>query len=255
MKLLRNKFVIGILCILTALVLSFVALPTLLGVGQKATVTAVRLKEPVSAGTRITTDMLETVKVPQNLVKNGISEPSQAVGRYAKTDLYVGDYLTNAKTSTTQAGQNPFSAGVSKGKLVVSVALPSLASGVSGRLLPGDVVTLMAIPKAAVNQSLGTEPESGESPESDVVIDPDLKYLEICMVTASDGSDANVQAETGKDGKNTLPVTVSFYVTEAQAKKLAELNQASTIYLVFVARGEAASQYLPDRVLTGTEAN
>jgi pilus assembly protein CpaB len=254
MKLLRNKFVIGILCILTALGLSFVALPALLGAGQKAAVTAVRLKEPVSAGMRITTDMLETVKVPQNLVKNGIFEPSQAVGRYAKTDLYAGDYLTNAKTSTTQAGQNPFSAGISKGMLVVSVALPSLASGVSGRLLPGDVVTLMAIPKASINQSLGTEPESGEDTES-VVIDPDLKYLEICMVTASDGSDANVQPEPGKDGKNSLPATVSFYVTESQAKKLTELNQDSTIYLVFVARGEAASQYLPDRVLTGTEAN
>jgi hypothetical protein len=113
----------------------------------------------------------------------------------------------------------------------------------------------MAIPKASVNQSLGTEPESGEAPESDVVIDPDLKYLEICMVTASDGSDANVQAEHSKDGKNTLPATVSFYVTEAQAKKLAEMNQDSTIYLVFVARGEAVSQYLPDRVLTGTEVN
>jgi pilus assembly protein CpaB len=98
MKLLRSKFVIGILCILTALGLSLVALPALLGAGQKAAVTAVRLKEPVSAGTRITTELLETAKVPQNLIKNSIPDTSQAIGRYAKTDLYAGDYLTNTKT-------------------------------------------------------------------------------------------------------------------------------------------------------------
>lgn len=254
MKFFRNKFIIGILCILTALGVSFVALPALMGAGQKAAITAVRLKESVSAGTQITADMLEVLKVPQNLVKSGITDISQAVGRYATTDLYAGDYLTNGKVSTTQASRNSFSAGVSKGKLVVSIAIPSLASGVSGRLQPGDVITVMAVPKASA-QSLGMEPESGAESASSVVVDPELKYLEVCMVTASDGSDANVQAEPGKDGKNTLPITVSFYVTESQAKKLAELDQSSTVHIVFVARGEAASKYLPDRVLAGTEAN
>jgi pilus assembly protein CpaB len=259
MKLFRNKFIIGILCILVALALGFVALPALQRTGgQIITVTAVRLKEPVSAGTRITADMLESVKTPQNLVLNGISDVSQAVGRYAKTDLYAGDYLTSAKTTTTQAGLTPFSAGVSKGKLVVSVALPSLASGVSGRLQPGDVVTVMSVPKGTASQTLGTGPESGEDAGGDKnpggAIDPGLKNLEICMVAASDGSDANVQTNPGKDGKNTLPATVSFYVTEAQAKKLAGLEQTGTLQLAFVARGPEASKYLPDRVLTGTEA-
>lgn len=254
MKLFRNKFVIGVLCILVSLAFGFVALPKLQSSDQSYTATAVRLKVPVSAGTQITADMLETVKVPQNLIQNGISDTSLAIGRYAITGLYAGDYLTSAKTTTTQASLNPFSAGASKGKLVVSVALPSLAASVSGRLQPGDVVMVMVIPKASVNSLLGVEPESsGQVPS--VKIDPDLKYLEICMVTASDGANADVQAEPGKDKKNTLPVTVSFYVTESQAKKLAELEQTSTIHLAFVARGEATSEYLPDRVLIGMEAN
>lgn len=254
MKLFRNKFVIGILCILVSLALGFVVLPKLQSSDQSNTVIVVRLKVPISAGTLITADMLETVKVPQSLIQNGISDTSLAVGKFAISDLYAGDYLTSANTTTTQAGQNPFSAGVSKGKRVVSVALPSLASGVSGRLQPGDVITILTIPKASINKSLGAEPDSSGQ-DTSVIIDPDLKYLEICMVTASDGADANVQAEPGKDKKNTLPVTVSFYVTESQAKKLAELEQKSTIHLAFVARGEAASEYLPDRVLVGMEAN
>lgn len=73
------------------------------------------------------------------------------------------------------------------------------------------------------------------------------------MVTASDGSDANVQADPSKDDKNTLPATISFFVTESQAKKLAALDQTGAIQLVFVARGETASKYLADRVLVGTE--
>jgi hypothetical protein len=48
------------------------------------------------------------------------------------------------------------SAGMSKGKMVVSVTLPSLASGVSGQLQPGDVVTVMSLPNGTVNQTLGT---------------------------------------------------------------------------------------------------
>ena len=259
MKLLRNKFVIGILCILVALVLGFVALPALQGSGQIITVTAVRLKDPVSAGTKLTADMLETVKAPQDPVKDGISNASQAVGKYAKADLYAGDYLTDAKITSTQADKSPFSVGVSKGILVVSLTLPSLASGVSGQLQPGDIVTVITVPKAVTNQVLGMEPESGEDAGGDkipgVAIDPELKYLEVCLVTASDGSDARVQANPGKDDKNTLPFTVSFFVTEAQAKKLVALEQTSTIQLAFVARGEAASKYLPDRVLVGTEVH
>ena len=254
MKLLRNKFVIGIFCILVALVLGFFVLPALQGSGQIVSVAAVRLKASVSAGMQITADLLETMKVSQNLVPNGITDISQAVGKYAKADLYAGDYLTDAKLSGTPTGLSPFSAGMSKGKLVVSLTLPSFASGVSGQLQPGDIVTVIAVPKVVTSQMLGVEPES-HNQDTPVIIDPELKYLEVCMVTASDGSDARVQPNPGKDEKNTLPVTVSFFVTETQAKKLAELEQTGTIQLAFVARSEAASDYLPGRVLDGTEVH
>ena len=81
---------------------------------------------------------------------------------------------------------------------------------------------------------------------------PLLKYIEVCMVGASDGADASVEAQPDEDTKNTLPVTVSFYATEEQALKLAELEQSGTIHLAFVARGDTASQYISDSVLVGT---
>lgn len=246
MKLLKNRFVIGTLCIIAGLLFSFVALPALQGGGQGAYTSAVRMKESVQAGTQITADMVEMVNVPEKLVASGISDTSSVVGRYANTGLYAGDYLTIAKLSATLAEQNSFSAGMQKGKTVVSVILPSLASGVSGRLLPGDIVTVMALPKSSVNQSLGVEPESTGDSTSGATIYPELQYIEVCMVTTSDGADAKVNANPGEDEKNSLPVTVSFYADQEQALRLAELEQQGIIHLVFVARGEAAAQYIPD---------
>lgn len=249
MKLLRNKFVIGTLCIVLALVFAFVALPALTGSGDE-TVSVLRMTQTVSEGTQLTTDMVETVGVPKNLVENGMSEQSVAVGKYAAADLYAGDYLTTEKLSATLAEPNLFSAGTDKGKMVISVTLPSLASGVSGRLLPGDIVSVIAIPQGTVNQTLGVEPgEATETTTSGAYIDPVLAHIEVCMVTTSTGADASVEAQPDEDTKNTLPVTVSFYATEEQALKLAELEQAGAIHLAFVARGNAVS------VLVGTEVD
>jgi pilus assembly protein CpaB len=246
MKLLRNKFVIGVLCIIAGVFISFAALPALQGNMQGTYASALRMKETVQAGKQITVDMLETVSVPENLVQDGIGNVSDAVGKYANTELYTGDYLTNAKVSATLGGQSALSAGTAKGKMVMSVTVSSLAAGVSGRLLPGDIVSVIAVPKDSANQALGVEPGTAGQNNSRAVIYPELQYIEVCMVTATDGADASVSDNPGKDDKNSLPATVSIYVNRDQALRLAELEQNSTIDFAFVARGEAAAQYIPD---------
>ena len=71
MKLLKNKFVIGTLFIILALVFSFAALPELIGGSESETVSVLRMKQTVKAETQITADMVETVSVPKNVVQNG----------------------------------------------------------------------------------------------------------------------------------------------------------------------------------------
>lgn len=255
MKLFKNRYVIGILCIITALLIVFFAVPVLQSSNQGDYVSAVRIKQPIEAGTQITADMLETVKVPEKLINGGISDASSAVGQYTTAELYAGDYITTQKLSGSIAEHSSFPAGTAKSKIVVSVTLPTLASGVSGHLLPGDVVTVMAMPKGSVNQSLGLEPEAGEADLSSVMTYPELQYLEVCMVTANDGSDASVEAKLEDGVKNNLPVTVSFYATLEQALLLAELENNSIIHLAFVARGQSVTQYISDAVLTEMEVN
>jgi pilus assembly protein CpaB len=244
MRILKNKFVVGILCILAGIFISFAALPSLQGNMQGSYESIIRMKGTIQAGTQITADIVETVNVPENLVHDGVKDISEAVGRYAKSGLYAGDYLTHEKISVLIEKENALTAGTEKGKMVVSVTIPSLASGVSGRLLAGDIVTVIALPKGDMNQSLGVEPRTAVSGDAGVVVYPELRYLEICMVTAGDGADANVEGKP--EEKNTLPETVSFYVNEQQALRLAELEQNSVIQLAFVARGEAAAQFIPD---------
>jgi len=256
MKLLKNKIIIGSLCIILALIFSFVALPALIGSGQNETVSVLRMKQSVTGGTQITADMLENVRIPESVANNALKDEALIVGQYAASDLYAGDYLIAEKLTATLSEQSLFSAGEAKGKTVISVTLPSLASGVSGRLLPGDIVSVIAIPQGTVNQTLGVEPEDSiETTTSSAYIDPALEYIEVCMVTTSNGADANVNAHPDEDAENTLPVTVSFYATKEQALKLAELEQTGTIHLAFVARGDTASEYVSDNVLIGTEVD
>jgi pilus assembly protein CpaB len=255
MKLLKNKLVIGTLCILLGLLFSFVALPALFDSGPSAEVSAVRMKVPVQAGAQITAEMVEIVSVPEHLAGGNLRDIASAVGQYANADLYAGDYLTAAKLSVVLPERHLLSAGEAKGRTVVSVTLPSLASGVSGRLLPGDIATVIAIPKGTENQTLGIDPETEPVNSSGALIYPELEYIEVCMITANDGTDAEVNARPDEEAANTLPVTVSFYATREQALKLAELEQQGVIHIVFVARGEAALKYMPDAVLTEMEVN
>ncbi len=249
MRLFKNRIFAGVLCIVSALLIGFVAVPVLSGSQSQTSV--VRMTEYVAVGTQITEAMVETVSVPEGVVSGSINSVSSVVGKYAGTDLLTGDYLTSAKLTDTLEEVDSFSAGTQKGKIIVSVTLPSLASGVSGRLLPGDIVTVMTVSKSETMQSLGVEPvdttdETTCNAAVSTVIYPELQYVEICMVTTNQGEDASVEADPDDDEENSLPITVSFYVNQEQALRFAELEQEGTIYLAFVARGVDAAQYIPD---------
>ena len=283
MKLIRNKFIIGILCIAIGVTASFILLPK----SQRNEISmtqVVRLTQNVKAGEQLTTENLETTTIPAANVPSGASSSVDTYrGRYAVTQLFAGDILTATKVRDTLV--DPVAAGAAKGKQLVSLTIPTLTAGVSGTLLPGDVVAVMVTSKITqFNQQLGllvateqstitTTPESedGEGEDSDgdinsginqtlissiqkeseTYIPEELRYLEVCKVTSSDGTDALVNAAKDPDVPNRLPATITFYVTEEQALKLAEIEQNGDIHIAFLARGDAADVFIPreERVL------
>ena len=272
MKILRNKFLIGILCIVIGVTVGFVLLPK----SQDADINmtkVVRLTQDVEAGTKLEEKMLEIATIPAESVPDGASSALESfLNRYASSQLYEGDILTAAKVRDTLV--DPVAAAAAKGKQLVSVTVPSLSAGVSGTLQPGDVVSIMVTSKVTqFNQNLGlmTPVEDSEetsdwqtggslissvTKESQTYIPEELRYLEVCKVSSSDGTDALVNGDKDKEEPNRLPVTITFYATEAQALKLAEVEQNGEIHVTFVARGDAADAYIPrdERVLVDIEA-
>ena len=228
MKIFRNRTVIGVLCILLALIICFGVTPLFSrSVSEKTEI--VRVTKDIKEGDEITAEMVQTVEVgAYNLPQNLMTDKKEVVGKYATADLVAGDYILSSKLSAVPAAENAYLYNLDGTKQAISVTIKSFATGLSGKLESGDIVTVIV----ADYQGKG-----------ETAIPPELQYVEVISVTASSGYDAN----TGEvvDEKE-LPSTVTLLVTTEQAKVLAELEQDSELHLALVYRGtpENAAKFI-----------
>lgn len=228
MKIFRNRTVIGVLCILLALIICFGVTPLFSRSASEKT-EIVRVTKDIKEGDEITAEMVQTVEVgAYNLPQNLMTDKKEVVGKYATADLAAGDYILSSKLSAVPAAGNAYLYNLDGKKQAISVTIKSFATGLSGKLESGDIVTVIV----ADYQGKG-----------ETAIPPELQYVEVISVTASSGYDAN----TGEvvDEKE-LPSTVTLLVTTEQAKVLAELEQDSELHLALVYRGtpENAAKFI-----------
>lgn len=228
MKIFRNRTVIGVLCILLALIICFGVTPLFSRSASEKT-EIVRVTKDIKEGDEITAEMIQTVEVgAYNLPQNLMTDKKEVVGKYATADLAAGDYILSSKLSAVPAAENAYLYNLDGKKQAISVTIKSFATGLSGKLESGDIVTVIV----ADYQGKG-----------ETAIPPELQYVEVISVTASSGYDAN----TGEvvDEKE-LPSTVTLLVTTEQAKVLAELEQDSELHLALVYRGtpENAAKFI-----------
>ena len=228
MKIFRNRTVIGVLCILMALIICFGVTPLFSRSASEKT-EIVRVTKDIKEGDEITAEMVQTVEVgAYNLPQNLMTDKKEVVGKYATADLAAGDYILSSKLSAVPAAENAYLYNLDGKKQAISVTIKSFATGLSGKLESGDIVTVIV----ADYQGKG-----------ETAIPPELQYVEVISVTASSGYDAN----TGEvvDEKE-LPSTVTLLVTTEQAKVLAELEQDSELHLALVYRGtpESAAKFI-----------
>lgn len=229
MSIFKNRTVIGVICILVALVICFGVTP-LFNQSISKTAEVVRVVKEIKAGDVITKDMVTTAEVGSyNLPANVIHNQDSVIGKYAAADLSAGDYILPAKLSDTPAAENAYLYNLDGTKQAMSVTIKSFATGLSGKLQSGDIVSVI------VADYRGT----GET-----VIPPELQYVEIISVTASTGYDANTGKAT--ESEKELPSTVTFLVLPEQAKVLAGLEQDSKLHLALIYRGapENASEFI-----------
>ena len=224
MNILKNRTVLGILCILISLGICFGITPLFNNaVSEKTTI--VRVKSNIATGDEITADMLETVEIggynlPQNVVKN----TDTIIGTFALADFYKGDYILNSKISDTMQAENAYLYNLDGTKQAISVSIQNFANGLSGKLESGDIVSVISANYKGLGQT---------------IIPQELKYVEVISVTADSGSDANTDEDHySEDEEKELPSTVTLLVTEEQSKILAELESDGEIHIALVYRGD-----------------
>ena len=229
MSFLKNRTVVGVICILLSLLICFGLTPLFnQSVSQKAEI--VRVVQPIRAGDEITESMVQIVEVGgYNLPEDVLRQKESAVGKYATADLAVGDYIIPSKLSDAPAAENAYLYSLDGSQQAISVSIKSFAEGLSGKLQSGDIVSVIA-------------PDYKQ--QGQTVVPAELQYVEIISVTASSGYDANT-GEAVEDEKE-LPSTVTLLVTTEQAKVLAGLEQESELHLALVYRGapENADEFI-----------
>lgn len=225
MNFLKNRTVIGVLCIILSLIICFAITPLFnQSISEKAEI--VRVVKPVKLGEEITVDKVKTVEVggynlPDDVVKN----LDTAIGKYASADLAVGDYIIASKIADEPAAENAYLYNLTGEKQAISVSVKAFANGLSGKLQSGDIVSVIA-------------PDYKK--QGATVIPAELQYVEVIAVTATSGYDANTGEQTEDDEKE-LPGTVTLLVTPEQSKVLAELEADGKLHISLVYRGDAAN--------------
>lgn len=224
----KNRTLIGIVCIVLAVVTIFLVSPFVNKVSG-GTVTAVRLTKDVAQGNKITESDVETVIISKDAAPTGIfSETQGIVGRYASVNLYAGDYLTaNKIISASKAADNVFTS-LNGQKFAMSFTIDSFAAGLSGKIKNGDIISLVVM-----------DGSSGKA-----IMPPEFKYVKVVTTTTSGGVDQD-KVQKKDDGTFDPPATITLLVNNTQARLLAEY-EASTINCMLVYRGsnETAEQFL-----------
>lgn len=224
MSFFKNRTVIGVICIVLSLLICFAVTPLFnQSISQKPEI--VRVITPIKIGEAITKDMVQVVEVGgYNLPEDVIRQTDTVIGKYASADLAPGDYIIASKIADSPAAENAYLYNLSGKKQAISVSVKSFAAGLSGKLISGDIVSIVA-------------PDYKK--QGVTVIPPELQYVEVIAVTAGSGYDANTgeQKETEVEDEKELPATVTLLVTPEQSKILAELEADGTLHVSLVYRG------------------
>ena len=230
MKFIKNRTVVGILCIALSLIICFGITPLFnQSISQKTEI--VRVAKEIKTGDEITKDMVQIVEVggynlPEDVVKN----TETVLGKFASADMVPGDYIISSKIADEPAAENAYLYNLTGEKQAMSVSVKSFATGLSGKLVSGDIVSIIA-------------PDYKK--QGTTVIPPELQYVEVIAVTAGSGYDANTGEQEDSEEKE-LPSTVTLLVTPEQSKILAMLEADGNLHISLVYRGskENAAKFI-----------
>ena len=218
----KNRTIIGIVCIVLALIVTFGVAPLVNKMADSRT-DIVRMKKDVEQGHLISENDIEVVTVGSHGLADGtITKKEEVVGKFAACDLKVGDSLFSSKLSDKSDSADDVFHTLNGEKQAISITISSFAGGLSGKLENGDIISLIVF----------------ENDTREAIIPAGLTYMKVITTTTKDGFDKD-ELTPNEDGTYELPTTVTLLVNPQQAKMLVEYENTGIIHADLVYRGDS----------------
>lgn len=214
---LNNRFIFGILSLVLAAVIAFVALPTIARqTNGKAEI--VRITQPVLKGEKITSDNAEVVEVGgYNLPSNVAHSMEDVEGLYVTAELAAGDYILTSKVSTVPVSSDVALNDIPSGKVAISLTVKTLASGLSDKLQPGDIIRIYHFLETAEEV-------------------PELRFVKVLSVTDSDGINVDNTKEPTEDEEPQQSATITVLASPEQARIITEMENDGVAHVALISR-------------------
>lgn len=214
---LNNRFIFGLLSLLLAAVIAFVALPTIARQTNGKT-EIVRIKQPVLKGEQLTSGNTEVVEVGgYNLPANTARTLEDVKGLYATADLFPGDFILTTKISATPVSSDAALNHIPSGKVAISLSVKTLASGLSDKLQSGDIIRIYHFLDIAEEI-------------------PELRFVKVLSVTDAKGINVDNTKDPAADEEKQQSATITVLASPEQARLITALENDGIAHVALISR-------------------
>ena len=230
----NNRFIYGIISIVLAAVIAFIAVPAVTS-KTNSTCEIVRVKSYIARGRQITADDIETVTVGEyNLPATVAKKKEDVIGTYAAAEFYPGDYVLAGKVSAIPVSSDLTLNEIPDGKLAISITAKTLAAALSDKLQAGDIIRFYHY--------------NEENEEQPVVDIEELKFVKVLSITDADGLDVDYTTPLEEDEEKQQTATLTVLVSPEQAVLLTRYENEGILHVALISRGnEKLAQELLER--------
>ena len=218
----NSRFVYAIISIVLSALIAFIAIPAL-NAKTSGKAEVVRVTQPIIKGMPITADTIEVVEVGgYNLPDNIAATMEDVVGKYATADLQPGDFILSSKVSFLPLTSDIQLNNIPSGKVAISITVKTLASGLSDKLQPDDIVRFYHFLDFAMEL-------------------PELQFVRVLSVTDDKGVnvDNTVIHEADSEEEKQQTATITVLASPYQAQVLTGLENEGALHVALVSRGNA----------------
>lgn len=231
----NNRFIYGILSIVLAAIIAFVAIPTVTR-RTSSTTQIVRVVKELERGQQIKAEDLELTEVGGfNLPENVAVHIEDVAGAYAAAAFMPGDYILSSKVSAAPLSSDPALYSIPDGMVAISVTTQTLATGLSDKLQSGDIIRFYHY----------DDQSELMNPVADI---PELNYVKVLSVTDSKGLDIDYSRPPDEEEEKLQTATITVLATPEQAMLLTRYENEGVLHVALISRGnDTLAKELLDR--------